>query len=222
MPIFHKSASVIALAAANAALLVAYFVYDATLFQLVLVLWCECLWVGIFSAIKLIAASLFGNPYENRWAAFSRGSAVVTSIVVIGLTSASFFSLLGLLLLSILGANELLPLGTERDRSTNHIGFVLGVSFLFVFGHGLSLIGNFLLLGEFRNARAGTLIALPFKRCLALLATIVVAIASVALLPTLATTTSFAAVLLTAKLALDLRLHVAERRAFASDAGGTR
>ena len=215
------SASALALIVANAGLLVAYFVYDATLFQLVLVMWCECLWIGIFSAIKLIAASLLGSPYENRWARFSRGGAVITSIVVIGLTSTSFFSLLGLLLLLILGANDLLPLGSEADRSINHIGFAIGVSFLFVIGHGLSLIGNFLLLGEFRQARAGTLIALPFKRCLALLATIIVAIGAAALLPSLATTTTFAAVLILSKLGWDLRLHVAERRAFAFDMAET-
>ena len=47
---------------ANASLLVVYVLYDATLYQLVLVYWCECLWIGIFSALKLIIASRFGSP----------------------------------------------------------------------------------------------------------------------------------------------------------------
>ena len=203
------------LAVANASLLIVFFVYDATLFQLVLVYWAECLWIGVFSAIKLLVASLFGSPYESRWVESSRGGAFILSIVVIGLTSSAFFSLLGMLLMLILAANEWLPLGVPDDRSINHIGFVLGVSLLFVAGHGLSLIGNFFWLGEFRRARVATLVMLPFKRCLALLVAIVVAFAAVAALPAIATTTGFAAVLILAKLGLDLRLHVAERAGFA-------
>lgn len=203
------------LAAANAVLLIVYFAYDATLFQLVLVFWCECVWIGIFSALKLIVASLFGSPYESRWATVSRGGAVLLSLFVIWLTSTAFFSMLGLLLMGILAANEWLPLGVPDDRAINHVGLVLGASCLFVVGHGLSLIGNFLLLGEFRRAKAGALIALPFKRCLALLGAILIAFGAVAAVPALATTTGFAAVLIGAKLAMDLRLHFGERQAFA-------
>ncbi|MGB5740459.1 MAG: hypothetical protein WBM54_14040, partial [Woeseia sp.] len=43
---------------ANAAMLLCFFAYDLTLFQLVLVFWCECLWIGVASAGKLIAASI--------------------------------------------------------------------------------------------------------------------------------------------------------------------
>jgi len=207
--------SALGLAAANAVLLLLYFAYDATLFQLVLVYWCECLWIGVFSAIKLIFASLFGSPYENRHIAVSKGSAVFMSVVVIWMTSAAFFSLLGLLLMGILAANEWLPLGTPDDEIMNHIGVVIGVSLLFVAGHGLSLIGNFLLLGEFRRAKVGDLVLLPFRRCLALLAAIVIAFGAVAAVPALATTSGFAAVLIVVKLAMDLRLHLGERRTFA-------
>lgn len=208
--------SAAALAAANAGLLVVYFLYDATLFQLVLVYWCECLWIGVFSGVKLLVASLFGLPYESRWVESSRGGAVIMSIIVIGFTGSAFFSLLGLLLMMILAANEWLPLGVPDDRAINHVGLVFGVSLLFLAGHGMSLVINFLLLGEFRRARVAALVALPFKRCLALLAAILFAVAVVATVPGFATTTGFAAALIVAKLVLDLRLHAAERRSFAA------
>ena len=210
--------SALGLAAATATLLVLYFAFDATLFQLVLVYWCECLWIGIFSAIKLIAASIFGSPYRSNWATVSRGGAVLLSLIVIGMTSTAFFSTLGLLLMAILTANEWLPLGVPGDRAINHVSLILGASFLLAAGHGLSFVANFLVLGEVRRARVGALVALPFKRCLALLAAIVVAFAAVAALPPLATTTGFAAALILAKLVMDLRLHIGERVAFEDSA----
>lgn len=73
----------ICLIIANTLLLFLYFWYDVTLFQLVLVYWCECVWVGIFSAIKLTVASVVGDPYENRWADVSPGAALFTSLFVI-------------------------------------------------------------------------------------------------------------------------------------------
>ena len=58
----------VSLLAANLGLLFLYFAYNLSLYQLVVIYWWECLWIGIFSAIKLIVSSLLGDPYENRFA----------------------------------------------------------------------------------------------------------------------------------------------------------
>jgi len=200
---------------ANAGLLFLYFGYDVTLFQLVLVYWCECVWVGIFSAIKLMIASIIGDPYENRWANVSPGAAFFTSLCVIIFSSTAFFSLLGIMLLSILFANDALALSNENDEMMNHIGLVLGASFLLMTGHAISLIVNFLVLGEFRTARVRYLVALPFRRCIALLVAIVVSIAFVAVVPGFANTSAFAVAVILLKILWDIRLHNKERRAFA-------
>lgn len=203
-----------ALIAANASILILFFVHNVTLFQLVLVYWCECAWIGIFSAIKLIVASAFGNPYENRWAEVSGGAAVFMSLLVIVFSSSAFFSLLGISLMAILFANDTLQLSGPGDEMVNHIGLVLGTSFLLMSAHALSLIMNFFILGEFRTARIGTLVALPFKRCLALLFAIVVSLVCVALLPRFASTAAFAVLVISLKSLWDLWLHLEERRKF--------
>ena len=216
------SIGVASLLIANGGVLVLFFLYDVTLFQLVLVYWCECAWIGIFSGVKLILASIFGSPYENRWVDFSPGASVFTSLLVIGTASGGFFSLLGLMLISILFANDNLALSNPGDDTYNHIGLVVGVSLLLMGSHALSLIINFLILGEFRVARVGSLIALAFQTpCLALFLAIIMSIAFVALTPSIASTAVFAIAVVLVKILLDLRLHLSERREFASSIVGT-
>ena len=186
------SISAISLILANAGVLSIFLIYDVSLFQLVLVYWCECLWIGVFSAIKLIVASLVGDPYENRWAHVSPGSALLLSIIVIVFSSGAFFSLLGITLMSILFANDALQLSTASDEMHRHIGLVLGASLLLLASHGISLFANFLLLGEYKLARVGMLVALPFKRCAALFLMILISIIFVALVPAFANTFAFA------------------------------
>lgn len=216
--------SAISLIVANTGVLSIFFIYDVTLFQLVLVYWCECLWIGVFSAVKLIVASLVGDPYENRWAHVSPGSAVFLSIIVIVFSSGVFFSLLGITLMSILFANDALQLSSAGDQMHNHIGLVLGASLLLMASHGISFIANFLLLGEYKVARAGMLVALPFKRCAALFLMILISIVVVALLPSLANTLTFAVVVIVLKVIWDIGLHASERRDFAAlrEQGGER
>jgi hypothetical protein len=204
----------LSLLAANAALLVFYFVYGLSLFQLVLVFWAECLWIGLFSALRLITASLLGEPYENRRVGMSRGAAVLTSVVIIGLAGGAFFSLLGLMLLAILAAIEMLPQSTASDDGLELIRIGLGVSVLFLISHSISFFINFLALGEFRIARVGGLVALPFWRCLALLAALLISFVAVLFIPQLASTAGFGAGVIVVKLAFDLRLHLKEHRAF--------
>lgn len=204
------------LALANAGVLIFYFFYDLSLFQLVYIYWCECVWIGVFSAFKLIVASIIGDPYQNRWASVSAGGGVIVSLVVIVLSSSAFFSLLGIALLLILFANDSLALSSQQDEIYRNIGLVIGASLILMAGHAISFIGNFLLLREYRTARVGMLVRLPFERCAALLSAIVISIAFVLVFPQFANTAAFAVVVILQKINWDLRLHHRERREFAA------
>lgn len=206
----------LSLLVANAVVVFCYFMYDMTVFQLVMVYWCECLWIGIASALKLIVASLIGDPYENRWVSFSPGARVLLSIGVIFFASSSFFFVLGMTLMLILMANDSLALSNPHDDALNHIGLVFGVSFFLLVGHALSFVVNFLFRGEFRAAKVGTLIALPYKRSLALLTVIALSVGFVMFTPGFASTTAFAIVVLLLKAFWDIALHASERKSFAA------
>ncbi|MGB5344619.1 MAG: DUF6498-containing protein [Woeseia sp.] len=201
---------------ANAAVMLCYFIYDMTLFQLVMVYWCECLWIGVASALKLVIASVIGDPYENRWVSFSPGARVFLSCAVIFFASSGFFFLLGMTLMLILIANDSLALSSPQDDALNHIGLVLGVSFILLVGHALSFVVNFLFHREYRAAKVGTLLALPYKRSLALLTVIAVSVGVVMFVPGLASTTAFAVVVILFKVLWDTALHFSERRGFAA------
>lgn len=207
----------LSLITANAGLLLLYFVYDLSLFQLVLVYWWECLWIGLFSALKLIVASIIGDPYENRWATVSRGAAFLTSIVVIGFVSTAFFSVLGVVGIGIMWAYDQFEAPIESLQGFDNITIIIGTSLLFLAGHGISFIANFLVLGEFRHARVASLVALPFKRCLAVGVLVFASITIILFLPQLASKTAFATIVIVLKLAWDMLLHHRERARFAED-----
>ena len=95
------------------------------------------------------------------------------------------------------------------------IGLVLGASLLLAAAHAISFVANFLVMGEYKIARVGTLVTLPFKRCLALLVTIAVSLAVVATVPGMASTSAFAVVVILLKTVWDVGLHRGERRGFA-------
>lgn len=208
--------SAISLIVANAAVLYLYLHYDLSLIQVVLIYWCECVWIGFFSAAKLILASIIGDPYENRWAEFSKGGALFASIVVIFFSSSAFFTVLGAVLMIVLFVQHSFDAGSSGIELLGHVSVVIGTSMVLLVSHGISFVTNFLILGEFRRARFGDLVAMPFKRSLALLLAIVVSLIFVILLPWLASTTLFAAIVVALKLALDLRLHRRERLTFAA------
>jgi hypothetical protein len=204
---------------ANATFLFLYFVYDLTLFQLVIVFWLECFWIGIFSALKIITASLFGDPYGNRYVDVSPGSGLLISLVAIGFVNAQFLSLFGLTGIAIAYAAGAFTDNRVEFAFFDGIALMIGISLLYFVGHGISFAANFIGLGEYRTAKVGTLLAHPFRRCLALLAAIVVAFAVTNLLPQFAGTTGFAIMLIVFKVAWDIRLHRNERQAFAGGPG---
>lgn len=202
---------------ANAGLLVLYFVLDLSLYELVIVYWWEMLWIGVFSAIKLLVASVAGDPFLNRYATISKGSSVILSVVTIGWSATAFLAIFGLV--GFLIFQIPLPPGIESTAIDVEGGVILllKTSMILLSAHGLSFVVNFLIFGEYKLARAATLVALPFRRCLALLVSILVAGALIHLSPEMASATTFAVTIMVFKLFWDYRLHFSERARFAAD-----
>ncbi len=213
-----SAVAALSLFAANLGILLLYFVLDLTLYQLVVVYWWEALWIGLFSGLKLLVASLIGDPYENRWVEVSTGGGLLFTVFALAKSSGSFFALVALTGVAIVVAHESLTGTPGNDFVVAQLPVLMKCSLLFLVGHGLSFIINFLLLGEFRRARIGALLVLPFKRALALFATIALAVTAIQTQPGVMSSTVFAALLIAVKLAWDYFLHTRERRAFAAQA----
>ena len=212
-----RGVAALSLLAANAGMLFLYFALDLTLFEVVVVYWFEALWVGLFSGLKLLVASLFGSPYDNRWVDVSWGSGLFFSLFAIVKSAGAFLTILIFTGLALVVAHEGLT-GLSGDEFVREQGaLLLKCSLLFVAGHGLSFVINFLILGEFRHARAGTLLWLPFKRGLALFVTIVATLTALQAWPGILTYTTFALLLIGVKLAWDYFLHTRERHSFSTD-----
>ena len=206
--------SAIGIMAANAGLLFLYIAYDLTLYQLVIVYWWECLWIGVFSALKLIVASVIGDPYENRYVNVSGGGGLLLSFMTIMTFGGAFMTLVMAIGIAIFLVPNMLG-AAQPEELVREGGYALILaSVLLSAGHGLSFVINFLFFGEYREARARQLIVTPFKRCFALLASIAVVFGVAALVPELASMTGFAAALIVLKLLADYRLHMAERKVF--------
>lgn len=212
-----KAFAALALIAANASLLFIYFIYDLTLFQIVIVYWWEALWIGLYSGLKLLTASLIGNPYENRWVDISRGSGIFIALFSIIKSGVAFLAILMLSGVALVVAQEALTGMPGNDFVGQQWQLLLKCSLVFVVGHGLSFIINFIVLGEFRHARFTTLMWLPFRRSLGLFVTIIVALTAIQTFPGILTANSFAAILISAKLAWDYFLHRRERRSLQVD-----
>ena len=208
----------LSLLGANVGMLFLYFALDLTLFEVVVVYWFEALWVGLFSGLKLLTASLFGSPYENRWVDVSPGAGFLISLFAIAKSGGAFLFLIVITFVALVVAQEGLTGIDGDDFVEAQLRLLLKCSLIFAAGHGLSFVINFLVLGEFRRARFATLLWLPFKRALALFITIVAALTALQQWPGVLTYTSFAAILICVKLSWDLFLHWRERRSFALDA----
>ncbi len=213
------SLAVVSLLAANLGLLIIYFVFDLTLIQLLIVFWWESLWIGLFCALKLLTASIAGSPYENRWFGMSPGTNLFVSIVALGFVSAEFLGLFIILGVVIGAAGGHLAGNPEHNILFDQLGMLISVSGVFLISHSISFVVNFLLLREYRHARAGTLLALPFRRCLALMFTVGAALIIALSVPTLANTGGFITVLVLIKLTADYFLHRRERAVFANALG---
>lgn len=209
-----SSVAALSLLAANAGLLLLYVALDLTLFQLVFVYWWEALWIGLFSGLKLLFASIFGSPYENRWMDFSRGSSLLLSVFAIVKTGGAYLVLLTLTGVALVVAQQEMTGIAGNDFVREQAVLILKCSLVFLFGHGLSFIVNFLLLGEFKRARFSTLLWLPFKRSFALFAAIVASLTAIQTYPGTLTSATYAALLILIKLVWDFFLHRRERLSF--------
>ena len=210
----YGGVAALSLFAANAGLLVLYFLLDLTLFQLVFVYWWEALWIGLFSGLKLLTASLFGSPYENRWVDVSRGSGLFLSLLAMVKSAGVFMILLMLTGVALVVAQQELSGTDGSDFVREQATLILKCSLLFLLSHGLSFILNFLMLGEFRRARFGTLLWQPFKRSLALFVTVVASLTALQAYPGILGMTTYPALLIVVKLAWDYYLHKRERLSF--------
>lgn len=206
-------AGAVSLLLANLGFVYFYFRFDLSLYQVLIVFWVECFWIGVYSALKLVVASLLGDPYANRLATVSRGVSLCISVSAIMMLSSAFltvFMFSGFALAATL--SELSGMSAET-LFVDSLGLIVGIAGLLLAAHGVSFIVHFLCQGEFRHARMGTLLLLPFKRCLALLTAIGLAAGVLWILPGFASTHSFVLLLVLLKLAGDLALHRRERRA---------
>jgi len=200
---------------ANTGMLFLFFYLDLSLYQVVVVYWFEALWIGLFSGLKLLTASLIGDPFENRWVEVSAGGGLLLSLIAIAKAGGTF---LGILLLTGVGlavAHQGLTGLPGDDFAAGQGMLLLKCSLLFFAGHGLSFVINFLVLREYRHARFLPLIWLPFKRALALFVMIGIGVLTIARWPDALDATTFPAVLIGIKLGWDFFLHRRERLAFA-------
>ena len=214
------SVGALSLLAANAGLLLMYFAYDLSPFQLVVVLWTECFWIGFYSGIKLLTASIIGNPYENKYVHVSRGSSFLMSFIAICFVTTEFLAIFGVVGIAIFFIRDAMSANGPVGFIMDDLGAVILASVLFFIGHGISYVVNFVILGEYKTATAGKLLTLPFRRCFSLFFSIALCASVLIIVPQFATTTLFAVLLLMLKVAWDYQLHLKERKALA-EPGGT-
>lgn len=193
--------------AANAAVLFIALARDLSLIEILLVYCCESVWIAVFGALRLIVASILGDPYQNRWVELSRGSSLLASIVIIFMVCSTFIWIPGVAFGSVLYAEHVISANGSNIDDLRHIRLVLGASLVFLGSHTLSFLAGFLAMGEFRLARVGDLLLFPLKRSLALLGSIVAGVAAIVLLPDIAGTMVFVLIVVVLKLVLDFRLY---------------
>ncbi len=193
--------------AANAVVLIIAVANDLSLIEILMVYCCESVWIAVFGALRLIVASILGNPYRNRWVELSWSSSLFASIVIIVMASSTYIWIPGVAFGSVLYAEHVLSAGGSEIDDLQHLWLVLGTSSVFLASHGLSFLTGFLALGEFRLARVGDLVLFPFKRSLALLVSIAAGLAVIVLLPVVASTLTFVLIVVVLKLMLDLWLY---------------
>lgn len=193
--------------AANAFVLIIAVANDLSLIETLMVYCCEAVWIALFGALRLIVASILGDPFQNRWVELTWRSSLFASLVIIFTVSSTYIWIPGVAFGAVLYAEHVLSAGGSEIDELQHLWLVLGTSSVFLASHGLSFLTGFLALGEFRLARVGDLVVFPFKRSLALLVSIAAGLAVIVLLPAVASTLAFVVIVVVMKLMLDLWLY---------------
>lgn len=207
-----RLAGLIGMVGANLGILVVYVRYDLDLFQLLAVYWWEGLWIGVFCALRLVVASLIGDPYSNRIAHVSKSASLFLSLLALGFVATQFltvFFLVGFFLVTSFSEVS----GSDPSELLAHgLGPVLGSSLLFLISHGITFVAWFIIGREYRNVTAFSLLALPLRRCISLGATIFVAAICALYLPQFSGVATFGFLVIALKLFFDYRTQVKEGR----------
>ena len=209
------AASVLALLLANGGVALCYFAFDLGLLQLAVIYWWECLWIGIFCVLKLLVAAILGDPYGDGDRELSRLGNVVSAIIGVWFVGAKFlvvFVVLGVVLVGAFQGPDDVDSGRILETV---VGPALACSALLLFAHGFSFYSNFIARKEYETARSKALLSLPFRRCAALAAGVIIAAIGAHFVPGLAETAGFAVLVVLVKLLWDSRAHRKERLALA-------
>jgi hypothetical protein len=199
------------------------FIWDFSLYQVVVMFMTECVWIGAFSALRLIVASLFSRPYDTKNVGVSPGISLLISGFLIWTLGARFFALIGAILVSLVFVGWKFGDLSGVGMFVEIAGAAILASFPLLIGHTAWFFWDFLIQGEYRTARPGELLERPFVGCRGLLAAIAVALGATVLLPGLATTSAFAILVILGKAALDVRVYLRERtRSHQGQAGSGR
>jgi hypothetical protein len=209
------AASVIALLAANAGVALCYFALDLGLLQLAVVYWWECLWIGIFCVLKLLVAAFLGDPYGDGDGELSRLRNVVSAVIGVWFVGAKFLVVFLVLGFVLVGAFQGLDDVDQGRIIETVVGPALACSIVLLIAHGFSFYRNFIVRQEYKTARSKALLSLPFRRCVALAAGVLLAALGAHFVPGLADTAGFAVLVVLVKLLWDSRAHRKERLALA-------
>lgn len=204
----------LAIIVANLSLLFLFVALDLSLYELMAVYWWETLWIGLFCVLKLLVASVFGSAFESRLVHVSAGAGVIFTIAAVGLVGGQFlgfFFLIGFFISFIFHVMTGLD---PAELWMNGFASIFTASLVFLVGHGLSFVSNFLLGGEYKKASAVSLLSLPFKRCLAIFAAVGLAFLGAVIIPGFSNSIGFGALLVPIKLGFDYFSHLVERRSF--------
>lgn len=163
--------------AGNLAALAVFFIYDLSVFQLVCMYWWEGIWIGIFTMLKLLCASLFGAPYDTTHVSVSRGSAVVFTVLTVAFFAAKYLLMMTSAAVLLIGGTAALTDTSAFDLLGSALFAVVASSMVLAMGHLVTFLFGFLVGREYRHARATTLIAEAFRYTLVLLIAVMVALA---------------------------------------------
>jgi hypothetical protein len=200
------------LVGANLTALLLFLAYDLTFGQLLLVFWLECFYIGIFGGLRLLIATLFGDPYENRYIEVSKSSGIVLTVLALWSTAGLYFGAL-----SAIGFLLLFPI-LEQDNAGlvlfENLELCFLVSVVLAVSHAASFVANFVLQRGFRYARFSDLLIAPFRASTSLILVGACAAITLIWLPEVVNNPGYALSLVLLKLVFDLRIQHTERHLF--------
>jgi hypothetical protein len=209
----YKSA--IMLVGANVVPLIGALFFGWDVFDVVFLYWAENVIIGLFHIPKMLVAGVSAAASVRKLKS-SRVGTVATLVIFTALTSCFFGGFTwghGSLIINILGSrsgitgDDPFALLFSRIAAAPLGGFTIALASIF-WSHAFSLVRNFLVKREYRNASLPFLFFLPFGRVW--LTTGVVLVGGILSLG--AGPTALTGAVVVAKTAVDLAVHLRERR----------